>query len=334
MINKRINVLVDGAGGDVGQGVLKSLLDSELNINLHASCISNSSSWLYKIPNSFIFPYVDEKDFIDYLIAFILKYKIDIYFPTIDSSLVKISNNKEKIESKTNVKIFIDNPKKISICDDKFKTITFLNENNFNSPLSIGLGSRTEIESFLDENPFPLILKSKSGNGAKEVKEVNSLNEVLPYISNTQWMLQEKLDINHEITSGIYIGDDEEIKSIYILKRELKAGSTYKAFRVFDKELENELIQIAKQMNMKYINIQAVYKDKKLYPFEFNGRMSGTTGAMRSIFNVAENFIKEVVFKEHIPVCTNKEPLYLARYYEEVLYTQDDISLLEERSHL
>ena len=33
-MNDKIRVLVDGVGGDVGQGILKSLLNTKLNIEL------------------------------------------------------------------------------------------------------------------------------------------------------------------------------------------------------------------------------------------------------------------------------------------------------------
>ncbi len=114
-MSKKIRVLVDGIGGDVGQGILKSLLDTKLDIELYASCINDKSSWLYKIKNSYIFPLVSDENFIDFLVDFINKYKINVYFPTVDSTLLKISKYKNFIENKTNVKIFIDNLEKIEI---------------------------------------------------------------------------------------------------------------------------------------------------------------------------------------------------------------------------
>ena len=130
-MSKKIRVLVDGVGGDVGQGILKSLLYTKLDIELYASCINDKSSWLYKIKNSYIFPLVSDENFIDFLVDFINKYKIDVYFPTVDSTLLKISKYKNFIENKTNVKIFIDNLEKIEICDDKYLTNKFLVKNSF-----------------------------------------------------------------------------------------------------------------------------------------------------------------------------------------------------------
>lgn len=332
-MSRKIRVLIDGIGGDVGQGVLKSLFDSKLGIELYASCISDKSSWLYKIQNSFIFPLVSDEKFIDFLITFINKYKIDVYFPTVDSTLLKISKYRDFIQSKTNVKIFIDSLEKVTICDDKYLTNKFLIENGFHAPKTISMDD-LNLNQFLLNNDYPLILKTKSGNGAKNVIKVNNYEELEPFISNSSWLLQEFLNIENEITSGIYIGNDREVKGIYVLKRTLKLGSTHHAERIIDKNLEDQLVDIAKKMNMQYLNIQAVYENNKLLPFEFNGRLSGTTGAMRQIFNVPEIFIKENILNEYIKPSNNNEKIFFTRYNEEIIYTQKDINNLKVRSEI
>jgi carbamoyl-phosphate synthase large subunit len=332
-MNKKIKVLVDGAGGDVGQGILKSLLDSKLNLELYASCISTSSSWLYKVDNSFIFPLVSDADFIEFLINFLNKKNIDIYFPTVDSTLLKISENKELIEERTNTKIFIDSYEKIAICDDKYLTNKFLVEHNFDAPLTISMDSK-DLDSFLENNKYPFILKTKSGNGAKNVIKINEFRELKPFLGNDSWMLQEYLNIESEITSGIYIGNDVETKGVYILKRTLKCGSTYQAERIIDTVLEVKIIEIAKVMKMKYLNIQAVYENGRLLPFEFNGRLSGTTGAIRQLFNAPEFYIREVILNEHITPPINNEKIFFTRYNEEVIYTENDMAELFRRSEV
>lgn len=330
---KKIKVLVDGAGGDVGQGVLKSLIDTSLNIELYASCISPSSSWLYKIKNSFIFPLVKEESFIDFLINFLNKYDINMYFPTVDSTLVKISKYKKYIEENTKTTIFIETLDKIEICDDKYLTNKFLVENRFDAPASISMDS-SSLTQFLKKNQYPYILKTKSGNGSLDILKIDTYEELQPFIGNDLWMLQEFLNIKNEITSGVYIGNNQEVKCVYTLKRTLKCGSTYHAERIIDSKLESLIIQIAKKINMRYLNIQAVYENGILLPFEFNGRLSGTTGAIRRIFNVPEAYIRETILNEQIAVSENKEKFFFTRYNEEVLYTEEDMKRIILRSKI
>jgi len=332
-MKRKIKVLVDGVGGDVGQGILKSLLDidTSLNLELYASCISDSSSWLYKIKNAYIFPYINDEKFINFLIEFLNKHHIDVYFPTVDSSLIKISKYREYIQEKTGTKIFIDTLSKIEICNDKYLTTCFLRKHHFDVPSSISMDSK-ELEIFLSSNTFPLILKTKSGNGAKNIFKIESKKSLEPFIGNSEWILQEYLNIENEITSGIYRGKDGEIKGIYTLKRTLKCGSTYHAQRIIDECLEEKLVKIAEKMDMMYLNIQAVYENGKLFPFEFNGRLSGTTGAMRRVFNVPEMYIREYILNEKITASEDKELFFFTRYNEEIIYTQKDRAILKSRS--
>jgi len=253
-----------------------------------------------------------------------------IYFLTREGEFLS-EIYKNFIENKTNVKIFIDNLEKIEICEDKYLTNKFLVKNSFYAPKTASMDD-LNLNEFLSKNNYPLILKTKSGNGAKNVIKVNNYEELKPFIGNSSWLLQEFLNIENEITSGIYIGEDKEIKGIYILKRTLKSGSTHHAERIIDETLEKQLIDIAKKMNMKYLNIQAVYENNKVLPFEFNGRLSGTTGAMRQIFNIPEMFIKECILKEYISPSDNKEKIFFTRYNEEIIYTQNDIDNLKTRS--
>ena len=196
-MSKKIRVLVDGVGGDVGQGILKSLLNTKLNIELYASCISDKSSWLYKIENSYIFPLVSDKNFIDFLVDFINEHKIDVYFPTVDSTLLKISKYKNFIENKTNVKIFIDNLQKIEICDDKYLTNKFLVKNGDLLICEGGEVGRCSILSGISENTI-------IQNALHRVRESNKstvkyLDYVIQHTANSKWfsILCNKATIAH-----------------------------------------------------------------------------------------------------------------------------------------
>jgi len=333
MVNKsKINVLVDGVGGDVGQGIIKCLKDSEINVNIHSGCISPQSGWLYQTKEGCMFPPVDADNFENFIINYINDNNIDVYFPTIDQAIYKISRLRSNIEEKTKCIVFVDSPEKIDICEDKYKTVQFLEKNNFHFPKSCELISLADVNAFVKHNGFPLILKPKSGNGSKGVLIINETDELLTSIGDTSLMLQEFLDIEYEITSGIYLGDDSEVKGIYVLKRTLKNGSTFHAERLVDSRLNEQLISIAKSMDMKYINIQATYKDNDLKPFEFNGRMSGTTGAMRRVFNAPEIFIKERLLGETVTPSMSDEIFFFTRYNEELFFTKEEVESVRKRS--
>lgn len=328
----QIKVLVNGVGGDVGQGVIKALKSSSLDLKIYAMCISHSSSWLYKSDNSYISPFSNSKEYIPFLIDFINEHKIDVFFPTVDGEILKISQNKREIEEKTGVKIFVDNESMIDICDDKYQTIVFLKNNGFDFPQTI-LASDINAEKFINNLKKPPVIKKRRGRGALDVfiKADDSL--IKKYLGNGEYIFQEFLDCEDEYTSGVYLGDDSEIKGICTLKRELKCGSTYKAERILDEKIEENLKNIAKKLGMKYLNIQSKRVGDKIFPFEFNGRFSGTTGIIsQKVFNAPEMFIKERFLKMPVEKSTNRDFFMVMRYLEEVYANEKEIEDLKKRS--
>ena len=320
-------VLISGVGGDVAQGVIKSLNQSDLECCIYKIASEVQSSWLYLDANSYISPLVSDPNYINYLCSFIKKHEIDIFIPCIDSEIKIISENKHYIKNATGAYVFVGDYDKIQICHDKLKTSYFLKESGVCFPESWPV---TEDPSSLN---FPLILKPRSGRGSKSVYQINSAEELktVSYDVPENYMLQEKLE-GDEYTAGCYIGNDGEVKGVCILKRELKDGSTYYAERVVDAELERHVENIAKKVGLKYLNVQFRLKDGLPCPFEFNGRFSGTTGIISKIFNAPEMYIREVALKQKLDKVDNSEKFYVMRYYEEIYATEEDTKLLAKRS--
>ena len=156
-----IKVLISGAGGDVGQGVMKALRLSNLNIEIYATCISQHSSWLHQEGiKGYISPYSDSEDYVPWLINFIRKFKISVFFPTVDSEITKISVAKQFIEAETGCNVFVDNPDRVAICDDKFRTVEYLRDNGFPFPDSV-ISERVQGLALASRIGYPLIVKKK-----------------------------------------------------------------------------------------------------------------------------------------------------------------------------
>jgi len=327
-----INVLVSGAGGDVGQGVIKSLHSSCLDLEVYTICISPTSSWLHNVKHSFVAPLSASEEYIPYLIRLIKKCRIDVFFPTVDGEILKISHYKEAIERETGCSVFVGSKDLIEITDDKLKTSVFLKRNGFPSPLSIDLNPLTA-ESFLEQVGFPVILKKRSGRGSNEVYKISSLDEIEPYFCHDGLMLQEWLDpLYGEYTTGIYLGDDGAVKGSCTFKRQLRNGSTYIAERVVDPILEEPLEQVACALGLKYLNVQSMLRGNQLIPFEFNGRLSGTTAIVSKVFNAPEMFVRERLLGEAIQRMANQSRFIAMRFYDEIYATDEDIEALVARS--
>jgi len=318
-----INVSVSGVGGDVGQGVIRCLNKSDLELRIFKISSSVNDSWLYLDNDCFISPTIYE-DYISYLIKFINTHKIDIFFPCIDLEIPIISKNKDKIQSKTSCKVFVDDYHKIQICNDKYMTARYLEDFSLSCP-------ETDLITTIDHNKFPVIIKSREGCGSKDIHLIYSKEEIRPFLNNKDYIIQEYLD-GDEYTAGVYLGEDNRIKGVCILKRTLKDGSTYTAERVLDLQLEEEIAAIASHVRMKYLNIQFRLKNGKVCPFELNGRFSGTTGIISNVFNAPEMAIKELVLKKNVSPFLHSKKFYVMRYYEEIFSTQEQREELLNRS--
>ena len=328
-----IKVLVSGAGGDVGQGVLKALQSSSLALELHATCINAHSSWLHAAGvKGFIAPPSAEAGYVDYLIRLIQRLGIHAYFPTVDSEIVKIATEKSRIESETGAVVFVDSLEKVSVCDDKFRTAEFLRCNDFAFPVSM-LADDPKLGQFIDRLGYPLIVKMRSGKGSQHVHRLNDAAQLSHYLGNSDFVVQEWLNPDlGEYTSGIYLGDDGEVKGACTFRRQLKHGSTFIAERIVEPLLEKPLEEMARALGMKYLNIQSMRRGDKLVPFEFNGRLSGSTAMVARVFNAPELFLRERILGQHLDRVENKDLFVAMRYYEEVYARVEDIADLKQRS--
>ena len=334
MKKRKVKVLVSGVGGDVAQGVIKALQKSLLDLEIYKICAYHNSSWLHVDDFSFITPLSVSDEYIPFLIKFLNKFKVDVFFPCIDSEINKVSKNKKIIEDSTQTIVFVDEFDKIKRCEDKYMTYEFLKMNNFKCPATILPLSVKDIKGLIKHVGFPLVAKRRIGHGAESVKFVNTYAEARNYLGLADYVLQEFLQSEEdEFTSGIYLGDDGEVKGICILKRELKGGSTYRAVRIIDKRHEISLCKMAKKLGMKYLNIQSRLRKGHLCPFEFNPRFSGTTGIISRVFNAPEFFIRERILKEKCDKAQNNDRFYVMRYYEEIYASIEDMKELKRRSN-
>ena len=320
-----IKVLISGVGSDVAQGVIKCLNESELELKIYKIGASPQDSWLYLDELSYLSPKVVEPGYVDYICNFISNHKIDVFMPCIDSEIKMISENKTLIENTTGASVFVGDLHNIEICDDKLKTSNFLRENGFSYP-------KTWPSDKLPPNTqLPLILKTRKGCGSRDIQKIVNYNQLSSLLNSEEYILQEYLE-GDEYTAGIYLGDDGEVKGNCIFKRKLKDGSTYQAESVIDEHMENYLNRIAKQLGLKYVNIQFRLKDGLPCPFEFNGRFSGTTGMIRRVFNAPDMMLREIVLKLNLTKSSNKEKFYVMRHYNEIYASEEDVRLLVNRS--
>jgi carbamoyl-phosphate synthase large subunit len=156
---------------------------------------------------------------------------------------------------------------------DKFKTAEFLKKENLPFPETFLAKSLKRIDN------FPVILKSKTGSGSKDIHKINSIEEFLFHTKNTidDYVVQEFIsDEKGEFTCGVFRSSSKEIRT-QIFKRELTSGYSGYGEVIENTNISNLLEKIAVKLDLVgSINIQLRIKENQPKVFEINPRFSST----------------------------------------------------------
>jgi carbamoyl-phosphate synthase large subunit len=276
-----INILISGAGGDVANGILKSLLITKIKFNFYIVGSNKLVLKEYPLFNTFKSPLVKKKrDYINFLKDIIKKEKIDFFFPCINSEINLISKNKSHLKCLT----LIDAYRNVSVFNDKWSAYKFFVNNRIYTPVTKLLNSK--IVKF----NFPYIVKQRLGSGSKGMKIINNKFEFSKLRIDKKFIIQEFL-YGDDYTSGIY-KINNKVK-IIVFQRILVAGRTHYAKKINSQTINCQLKNIFVKLGLSFANIQfKLDRQKNIFVYEVNPRFSGTIGLQSIFFNYPSIFIK------------------------------------------
>ena len=271
-MNTALNILVTGCGGDIGQSLGKILLKSAYTKNLFGIDISDKNAGQFIFPNFSVgLPYTDP-DYLKELESFVKKNAIDIIIPMAEPEL-RFFSDKNISDKIGKAKMIIASSLALEIGFDKFKTAEFLKSNGFPFPTTFLAKDLKSIDT------FPVILKSKTGSGSKDIHKINTKDEFLFYTRNNieDYVVQEFItDKNGEFTCGLFRSRKGEIRS-QIFKRELKAGYSGYGEVIENNDITGLLEKLAIKLDLVgSINVQLRITENLPKVFEINPRFSST----------------------------------------------------------
>jgi carbamoyl-phosphate synthase large subunit len=328
---KSINVVVTSAGGIVAQGIIKSLKyhnkyarSKSHEYKILATDISYEAAGLYRAHKFSILQKPTAKEYLKSVVDLCNKNRIQALFIGSDVELPILCNNKDYIENNTGTVVITSHPHIIEMCRDKYKTNELLQKNNLNF---IPTCLYDEIEGFLKDYEFPLVVKPREGFGSKLFQIVNSMDELefaIKAINHIGWkpMIQKYLQGDgNEYTTGLTLSKDKnQIMSTITLKKILKHGQTYKAF--IDKypkvtSICNKIARKLKTFGPLNIQSRIDIDDNQIKIIEINPRFSAS-GPMRTVAGVNEPdiMVRNVLLNENIKVEDHKS-LACFRYWNE-----------------
>jgi carbamoyl-phosphate synthase large subunit len=271
-MNKALNILVTGCGGDIGQSIGKILLKSSYTKNLFGIDISDKNAAQFIYPNFSVGLRFTHPDYLKKLELFIEEHAIDIIIPIAEPEL-RFFSDQNILDSIGRAKMITASSLALKIGFDKFKTAEFLKRENLPFPETFLAKDLKTIES------FPVILKSKTGSGSKDIHKINTTDEFRFYTRNAieDYVVQEFItDKNGEFTCGLYRSSKGEIRS-QIFKRELTGGYSGYGEVVENNDVTDLLEKLAVKLVLTgSINVQLRITENLPMVFEINPRFSST----------------------------------------------------------
>lgn len=270
MIKNKLNILVTGCGGDIGQSVGKILNEYSIVNNLYGCDISDKNAAKFIYSNFFLGLPCKAPNYISNLEKIVKEKNIDFIIPISEPELRFFA--KENINEIGNAELILASAKALEVGFDKLNTADFLKKENLPFPITHSVETVDMVEN------FPVIMKSRTGSGSSNVTVVRD-NDTFISIKkgNPDFIVQEFLDgDNGEYTCGVFRSKSGITRSI-VLKRELMGGFTGYGEVIDNKEIDKLLHDLAEKLHLTgSINVQLRLTSKGPVVFEINPRFSST----------------------------------------------------------
>lgn len=314
-------ILVSGASGIVGYGILRSLLKNKEKYNLIGTSIYNDS-----VAPSFcdIFElavHTNAENYIDWLCSLIKKYNIDMIIPSIEADMYLWNEYREEIES-TGVTILLNNSDLLDLCNDKWKFYQKLID--FIPEYLIPTTDKLESNIY----GFPYILKPKKGFGSKgiiKIRNEDDFNKNKNKFNNNLIMQPIVGSDDEEYTVSAFFDKKHKLVEFLGLKRKLSLNGYTEVAQVVDYDFSGILQKMADVVKpIGPTNFQfRLDKDSNMKLLEINPRVSSST-SIRSAFGYNESQMSVDYFLNNIvPSLINKEHIKdrkAVRYIDECIF--------------
>jgi len=309
-------ILVSGASGIVGYGILKSL--KGLNYTLIGTTIYEDSAAPAFCDIFEIAPKTCEPNYMDWLMQIIKKYRVDMIIPGIEADVAAWNEAREELK-KSETFALLNNPQLIELCADKWLFYQKLKENDFKYSIP------TSINPEFTQFELPFLLKPRRGFASKGIVKVENKET---FEKNKDkigeiFMLQPIVGNNdEEYTVSAFFDRESVLKAYIALKRKLSSeGCTDRAETVElyeAKTVIDELAKIFKPVGPTNFQFRKTRDGLKL--LEINPRISSAT-SIRTAFGYNETLMSIEYFLDSKTI---KQPAIkkgrAVRYTEDLIF--------------
>ena len=306
-------VLVTGIGGNVGQGILRNIIESKYPIRLIGTNITQFSAGNHFVDAFYKVPFGFDSEFIPTIKHIVKNEKVDLIIPSTDFEAYYLSIHQVEFQCK----IAVSGPIATESYLDKYLTW------QLHSKSSIPFAEST-LPSQYNNNFEKAIAKPRKGRGSKGIIENIANSDQISKLNDSEYMIQ-KMHVGLEVTTAAYVSyRSKKLLGILTMARSLESGATTycKVIRDYDNNLRNIAESITQNTDMVgSFNIQSIIdENNNVNPFEINCRISGTN-SIRSHFGFKDVIycIDELLYEREIgDIKTTDGVAY--RYLSDVIY--------------
>ncbi len=277
-----VNVLILSAGRRVELVNCFRNAARELNIegNVLAVDCSRTAPALYFADRGIMLPRIKSGDYIEAIIDICNKENVGLIVPTIDTELLLLADERDRIESETSARLLVSDKEIIRICRNKIKTQEFLEKNGFLMPRLL---SEDEISPENDGLSFPLFVKPIDGSSSIDAFKVNNKEELFTYLKLIDNPIVQEYVAGEEYTVDAFLDFDSNLISVVPRVRiATRSGEISKGRIVKDREIIEDVTKLMKVLKpIGHITIQCKKTEKGVEYIEINPRFGG--GAPMSI---------------------------------------------------
>jgi carbamoyl-phosphate synthase large subunit len=336
-----MKVAITGAGGAVGQSIMKALSIASLPVDLFPVDIQAMSAGLYRGVEGTVLPAAEKPDALAVWAEWIGTQGINVLFPGSDHDLIPLSRVRDDWAKRGLCHVLVSDVDPVLACRDKAESCLRLAAAGIPTPRSIWDVSLKDALEWARANGWPVVIKPRDGFASRGLHIVSNDEEFRFFYSRVaKPIVQEYLNLDgaiEEFTCAVFVDCHGEPVGTFMSRRDLSAGTTYRAEVNSWPDIHEMLCAIGKVVRPRgVLNVQLRRTERGPVPFELNIRCSGTA-AIRAHFgyNEPEMMLRHYVLGEQL-VAPEPRRGFAFRYWNEVFVedvSRDDLMCVPGKRH-
>ncbi|MDH3610449.1 MAG: ATP-grasp domain-containing protein [Nitrosopumilus sp.] len=316
-----MKILVTGAGGPAGVGIIKDLKKRHEVIATDSDCLA---SGLYLVEKRYVVPLVENPVSNSKILEIAKKEKVDVIIPTVEEEMINFARNILEFNN-NGIKVIVSNPQSIEIATNKSSTYKFFQKNAF----------CPRIYDYQNVE-FPCVVKPNTSRGSRGFFICHSKEDLDFAIKGNKKGFGDSVIMEYLEGTEFSVYGISDLKGNPLVsvanKRITAVGESKKAQIIDDKEILKTANEIAKKIKLQgpwNVQIMKTKNGPKL--IEVNPRFSGSLSlSIASGLDLVEISMK--VFKNE-KIEPNEfeyeKDLIMTRYNEEIFVRPNQSDLIQ-----